>query len=482
MKNFTLSILLTLAFAPMAMAQDQPEAKVVNPRNTAEESQPETNPLILERLDEWQDLKFGFMAHWGMYTQWGVVESWSICSEPWINRNGANYMGYFLSYRNLNTTFNPTRFDAKRWAKAAGDAGMRYMIFTTKHHDGFCMFDSKYTNYTIADKSCAYSKRSKHDPTKELVDAFRAKGMWTGLYFSKADWHHDDYWAPEWATPDRNVNYDPVEYPERWNNFCEFTYNQIYELTHNYGYIDILWLDAGWIRPQWSINEEVRPWLGCHGYVQDINMPRIARMARENNPNLLIVDRSVGGKYENYRTPEQQIPDTYLDYPWETCMTMGDSWSYVKDDNYKSTNTLIHTLVDVVAKGGNLLLNVGPDQYGAIPDTCLQRMREIGAWLKINGKAIYSTRACAPYVSNKWRFTQSKDLNTIYAIYLLDEGEAMPEVVTMPHLNRVPTGASVVGGGSAKLNIESEHIQLYVHPSKKASHAVAIALTFDKKN
>ena len=162
-------------------------------------------------------------------------------------------------------------------------------------------------------------------------------------------------------------------------------------------------------------------------------------------------------------------------------MSMGDSWSYVKDDNYKTTNTLIHTLVDVVSKGGNFLLNVGPDQYGAIPDTALSRMREMGDWLKTNGKAIYSTRACSPYVSGKWRFTQSKDHNTIYAIYLLDQGEDMPEVVTLPTLNRVPTGASVVGGGSAKLKIADNAVQVYVHPSKKALHAVAIALTFEEK-
>lgn len=480
MKKILLPLLFACALGTTVQAQKDPVA-IVYPRNYAEEAADETNPLILERLDEWQDLKFGFMAHWGMYSQWGVVESWSICNEPWITRNGANYMEYVMSYRNLNRTFNPTRFDAKRWAKAASEAGMKYMVFTTKHHDGFCMFDSKYTDYTIADKSCPYSRHAPHDVTAELVEAFRAKGMWTGLYFSKPDWHCPDYWAPEWAFPDRNVNYDPTDYPERWEAYCQFTYNQIYELTHNYGYIDILWLDGGWVRPEWSINDETRPWLGCKGYVQDVNMPRIAKMARENNPNLLIVDRSVGGKYENYHTPEQQVPDHYLDYPWETCMTMGDAWSYMKDDNYKTTNYLIHTLCDVVAKGGNFLLNVGPDQYGAIPDTALLRMRQIGQWLKVNSIGIYNTRPIAPYVSSKWRFTRSKDNQTVYAIYLLDEGETMPEVVNLPLLDRTPTHATVVGGGTIKIRTENNHTKLYVHPTKGYAHAVVIALNFDQK-
>jgi len=389
----------------------------------------ETDQLIVHRLDEWQDLKFGFMAHWGMYSQWGVVESWSICSEPWIDRKGAPYEDYKLRYQQLNRTFNPKRFNPDKWAKAADGAGMKYMVFTTKHHDGFCMFETAETDYSTVHSSCPFFRDRYSDVTRALVDAFRRKNMWVGLYFSKPDWHCTNYWAPEWATPDRNVNYDPQKFPDRWEKYCDFTYNQIRELTHNYGDIDILWLDGGWVRPAWSINDEVREWLGCQGYVQDINMPRIATMARENNPDLLIVDRSVGGKYENYRTPEQQVPDQPLPYPWETCMTMGDSWSYVPNDNYKSVNTLIHTLVDVVAKGGNYLLNVGPDANGEIPEPALLRLQAIGEWMKINGYAIYGTRPLAPYAVGNIRYTQSKDGEHRYIIYLLGETEKVPSTI-----------------------------------------------------
>lgn len=379
--------------------------------------EPETDSLIDVRLSEWQDLKFGFMAHWGMYSQWGVVESWSICNEPWIDRNGVDYSTYKAAYQALNRSFNPQHFDALQWAQLAKEAGMKYMVFTTKHHDGFCMFDSRETDYTTMGPLCP----AHRDFTRELVEAFRSEGLWTGLYFSKPDWHNDDYWAHEWATPDRNVNYDIDVYPDRWKRFKDFTYNQIYELTHNYGDIDILWLDGGWIRPEWSLTDETREWLGCYGRIQDIDMPRIAKMAREDNPDLIIVDRSVGGRYENYKTPEQQIPGELLPYPWETCMSMGDSWSFVENDNYKSTKQLIHMLVDIVAKGGNYLLNVGPDEDGQIPEAAVERLKEIGEWLKVNGQAIYNTRPLYPYAKGDKRYTQSKDGKFQYEITLTDE-------------------------------------------------------------
>lgn len=378
---------------------------------------PEQDPSILQRIEEWKDLKFGFMMHWGMYAQWEVVESWSICNESWIDRKGEDYEGYKQRYRALNKTFNPKNFHPEVWAKTAQEAGMKYVVFTTKHHDGFCMFDSKETDYTTMGKECP----AQRDFTKEVVEAFRNAGFWTGLYFSKPDWHNDDYWAHEWATPDRNVNYDIASHPERWERFKQFTYNQIHELTHNYGDIDILWLDGGWVRPEWSIGEETEPWLGCYRRVQDIDMPKIAAMAREANKDLIIVDRSVGGRYENYRTPEQQVPDTLLDYPWETCMSMGDSWSYVSTDRYKSTKRLIHTLIDVVAKGGNYLLNVGPDADGDLSPEAVERMREIGAWLKKNGQAIYGTRPLYPYAEGNKRYTQSKDGKKRYEITLIEE-------------------------------------------------------------
>lgn len=440
------------------------------------EQSPETDPVILNRIAEWQDLKFGLMIHWGIYSQWGVVESWSICNEPWINRNGANYTDYKRDYQNLNTTFNPSHFNPKQWASIAKEAGMKYLVFTTKHHDGFCLFDTKETHYSVTDPSCPYSHNDHPDITAEVVKAFREQGLWTGLYFSKPDWHCPDYWAPEWATPDRNVNYDPQLHPERFQRYRDFTYRQIRELTHNYGDIDILWLDGGWVRPEWSINDECRDWLGCQGWVQDINMPKIATMAREENPDLIIVDRTVHGQYENYQTPEQQVPDTLLPFPWETCMSMGDSWSYVETDNYKSTNKIIHLLVDIVAKGGNYLLNIGPDAEGDFPPIAVERLQEIGQWMKINGEAIYGTRPLFPYTDGNFRFVQKA--NTVYAIYLLNEGENMPRQFFFSDLLKLKTGKIKVLGSKkqGKLSLSDGHYVIETPSLPTHQHAIVFEL------
>lgn len=377
---------------------------------------PESDPAVLQKLEQWKDLKFGLLMHWGTYSQWGIVESWSLCSEdePWCTRKIKNYMDYCRAYTNLKTTFNPVKFDPDKWAAAASKAGMKYVVFTTKHHDGFCMFDTKQTDYKITDPACPFHTNPKANITKEIFDAFRKQGMWAGAYFSKPDWHSNDYWAEEWATPNRNVNYDIKKYPERWQRFCTFTYNQIEELMSQYGKIDILWLDGGWVSPANN---------------QDINMAKIAGMSRRYQPGLIIVDREVPGKFENYRTPEQQVPASPPDYPWETCMTMATSWSYVPGDIYKPARQLIHLLVDIVAKGGNFLLNIGPSPEGELADTAYERLNEIGEWMKINGEAIYKTRPIAPYKSGKTCLTSLPD-GTIYLLYLADSTETrMPSVI-----------------------------------------------------
>ena len=457
-KNAFFTILIVLFSVSSVMAQSAKE--------------PETDPVILNRIDQWQDLKFGFMMHWGIYSQWGVVESWSICNEPWIDRKGAAYDQYKHDYFNLNRTFNPTQFHPDQMAAAAKEAGMKYVVFTTKHHDGFCMFNSNETDYSCAGADCPYSRTPQPDITKGIVDAFRAQGFWTGLYFSKPDWHNDDYWAHEWATPDRNVNYDINEHPDRWDRYKTFTHKQVYELTHNYGDIDILWLDGGWVRPEWSINDETRPWLGCYQRVQDVDMDKLVSIARSGNPDLIVVDRSVGGRYENYRTPEKEVPDSLLSYPWETCMTMGDSWSYVPNDHYKSTTQLIHILCDVVAKGGNLLLNVGPDAEGRLPQEALTRMKEIGSWMEVNGRAIYGTRPLYPYSKGGIRYTQSKDGKHRYAICLIAE----PTKKATFELPFVVKGVKSLAGKSIKTGTKAgkSGTSLTLSAATPMEHAVVV--------
>ena len=404
-RRFLLLIAIFLPAAPAVFAAEKTE------------SDRETDPLVLKKLEWFQDQKFGLMMHWGIYSQWGCIESWPLVEvdkwarpddlKPWQER-GKDFARFVRDYQALNTTFHPRRFDPAKWAAAAKSAGMKYVVFTTKHHDGFCTFDTHQTDYRTTHASCPFHADPQANVAKAVFKAFRRQGFGVGVYFSKADWHHPDYWSPDRPHTDRNVNYDTRREPEKWQRFVRFTHAQIDELLTGYGPVDILWLDAGQVRPP----------------QQDLDMPRLAAMARRRQPGLIIVDRTVGGRYENYRTPEQEVPETALPCVWESCLTIGDQWSYKPGDKYKSAHTLVHLLVDIVAKGGNFLLNIGPDADGQFPPLTLDRLRKLGAWMQVNGPAIYGTRAIAPYKEGRTCLTRKGD--TIYLIYLGNEGQAGP--------------------------------------------------------
>jgi alpha-L-fucosidase len=445
---------------------------------------PETDPAVVQKLDEWQDWKFGLFMHWGPYSQWGVVESWSICPEDegWTQRKpaGIPYYEYVQKYQAMANTFNPVKFNPAKWAQAAKQAGMQYMVFTTKHHDGYCMFDTRQTDYRITAPQGAFSKDPRANITKEIFEAFRKEGIHTGAYFSKPDWHSEYYWWQYFPPKDRNVNYDITRYKDRWNQFSQFTYNQIEELMTGYGKVELLWLDGGWVRPLKQQTKESLSWSKTAPQDQDINMAGIAAMARKHQPGLIVVDRSVHGPYENYRTPEQEIPEKPLSYPWETCMTMGGSWSYVPDDKYKSVTQLIHNLVDIVAKGGNYLLNIGPGPDGEWHEAAYTTMAGIGEWIKINGEAIYGTRAIAPYKDGKVCFTRKKD-GSVYAIYLLNKGEQLPAVISFKGIVPVKNARLSLLGAKEKLSWKKvdDEIQVtipHVLVQKNWQHAVAIKM------
>lgn len=389
------------------------------------------DPLVRAKLETWRDQKFGMIIHWGLYAVPGIIESWELCSEDWIGRDSTiAYEDYKKWYWGLNKQFNPVNFNPEQWAQAAKDAGMRYVVFTTKHHDGFNMFDTKQTDFKITNGP--FANHPKANVAKYVFEAFRQQQMMIGAYFSKPDWHCEYYWWPRYATADRNVNYDIRKNQWRWNKYKEFTYNQIGELVNDYGKIDILWLDGGWVRPLETVNDEVRAWgAAIPAWSQDIDMPRIATMARKAQPGLLIVDRTVHGPYENYQTPEQSIPKQKLDHPWESCITLGNAWGYVPNENYKSSARVIHTLIEVVAKGGSLLLGVGPGTDGTFNATQVERLKEVGAWLKSNGGAIYNSRTAENYydAGSDTYFTSGKN-NKLFALVRLAEGKAIPATVT----------------------------------------------------
>ncbi|MDR6561889.1 MULTISPECIES: alpha-L-fucosidase [unclassified Arcicella] len=400
-----------------------------NIHQASTEYQYPTDPLVKEKLETWRDQKFGMIIHWGLYAVPGIIESWELCSEDWISRDSTQtYDDYKKWYWGLNKKFNPTNFNPDQWASAAKDAGMKYVVFTTKHHDGFSMFDTKYSDFKISNGP--FAQNPKADVAKYVFDAFRKQNFMIGAYFSKPDWHSEYFWWNRYATPDRNVNYDIRKNPWRWNKFKEFSYNQIQELMTGYGKMDILWLDGGWVRPLDTVTDEVRAWgAAIPAFSQEIDMPKIASMARKAQPGLLVVDRTVHGEYENYRTPEQSIPANKSDTPWESCITLGGAWGYVPNDNFKSATKVIHSLIEVVAKGGSLLLGVGPQADGTLNDTQVSRLKEIGTWLNANGEAIYNTRTTDVYRDGETFFTKGKD-NAIYALVRLPENQPMATTIT----------------------------------------------------
>ena len=380
---------------------------------------------VLEKLDEWQDQKFGVLFHWGLYSVPGIVESWSICSEDvdWIPRDSTmSYVDYKKWYWGLSEKFNPVNFDPNQWSDVMEKAGMKYAIFTTKHHDGFNMFDTKQTDFSI--ENGPFKNHPKADVAKYVFDAFREKNFMVGAYFSKPDWHSQYYWWDYFATPNRNVNYKIERHPERWEKFKDFTFNQIEELMSNYGKLDILWLDGGWVAPG----------------RQDIDMDKIATMTRQHQSDIMIVDRTIRGKYENYQTPERSIPADQLPFPWESCIPLSSDWGWIPDAKFKTPSEVIALLIEVTAKGGNLLLGVGPTPDGIIQPEVETILSEVGSWLKDNGKGIYNTRITENYNSNNVWFTADKDQKTIYALYIPSEESGYPSYIEWEGNNPIKGG------------------------------------------
>jgi alpha-L-fucosidase len=248
------------------------------------------------------------------------------------------------------------------------------------------------------------------------------------------------------------VNYDPSAYPEKWNDFVQFTHNQVLELMSDYGRIDILWLDGGWVRKR--AKEEIerdyaaRVRTSASGFIktrvvnQDVRMDELVAKSRQKQPGLIVVDRAVYGKNQNYLTPENRVPEKALPYPWESCIISGGGWSFTPNAKYMSPRQAIHLLVDIVAKGGNLLLNVAPGPDGTWQQGAYDLLEQMGAWIKVNGEAIYGSRAIAPYAEGRVRMTRQPNGN-VFFVYLADTANAgMPQEIRLAS-HRPADGAEV---------------------------------------
>lgn len=440
MKHFKLMMLgLALSAGFTTQIQAQEAQSFVHQQSNTEDYVWPTDPQVLTKLKHWQDQKFGVLMHWGLYSVPGIVESWSICSEDWIVRERKpTYEEDKAWYWSQKDSLNPVNFDPSKWADVMKKAGMKYMIFTTKHHDGFCMFDTKYTDFSIAHGP--FGKDPRHNIAKEVFNAYRNKGFMIGCYFSKPDWHSKWFWNPYYATPNRRINYKKQQHPDWWQNYRKFTQNQLNELTTDYGNIDILWLDGGWITGE------------------EIGLDTILVDARKRNPGMISVDRTIRGKNENYQTPEQGIPAKQLDIPWESCITLSHAWGWTPNAKFKSPNKVIGILSEIVAKGGCLALGVGPKADGTLQPEVVKNLLQIGNWLNKNGQAIYSTVNAAHYNDGKVWFTADKNGKTLYAIYALEDGEKTPKTITWTE--NKPKGKLILlqNGKSAKYTVKGNQV------------------------
>jgi len=363
-----------------------------------------------EDVQAWRRMRFGLFIHWGPVSLKGTEIGWSRGGE----RRGRTGTGSipFEVYDNLYKDFNPVKFNADEWVQIAKAAGMKYLVFTSKHHDGFSMFDSRVTNYKISNSPF------KRDVVKELADACHKAGLKLGYYYSPVDWYHPDY---------RTENHA---------RYIKFMHDQLREICSNYGKIDIIWFD------------------GLGGTAEDWDSPNLFKMIRRLQPHVIINNRA--GLPADHDTPEQRIGKFQIDRPWETCMTICRQWAWKPDDNMKSLKQCIDTLVRVVGGDGNFLFNVGPMPDGRIEPRQVERLEEMGAWLKQYGQTIYGTRG-GPFRPGTWGASTHKG-HRIY-VHVLNWSD---ERLTLPAIPKRIIAGNVLTGGEATVKQTDETIEISV--------------------
>ena len=361
-----------------------------------------------ERMAWWREARFGMFIHWGLYAdpagEWKGEQIPGI--SEWIMLRAKIPVN---EYESLAKNFNPEKYDAEAWVKLAKMAGMKYIVITSKHHDGFAMFHSKASKYNIYDAT-----PFKRDPLKELAEACEKEGIRLGFYYSQAqDWHEPGGTYP--GVDRGEPHWDPELKRDSLMNYINGkALPQVKEILENYGGLDILWWDT------------------------PIGMTEEAAQLLQNEankyPDMLTNNRLYRPWPGDFSTPEQHVPPTGLDYDWEVCMTMNTSWGYKwYDNNWKSTKTLIQMLVDIASKGGNLLLNVGPTAEGLIPDSSIVRLKQMGIWMQQNSESIYGTSA-SPFFKLPWGRCTQKESDGHTLLYLHVFNWPKDQVLKVPGL------------------------------------------------
>lgn len=372
------------------------------------------NALAASHATWFNEARFGMFIHWGVYAipargEW-VMHVERIPKEE---------------YAPLAQQFNPTRYDPTEWAALAKRAGMKYMVLTTRHHDGFCLFDSQVSDFT------AVKTAGRRDLVAEYVEACRDAGLQVGFYYSLLDWR----WPAYWAGPEKDR--------KGWKTFVQYVHAQVRELCTQYGTIDVLWYDGGW-------PYDAKAWRS-----QELNA-----MVRELQPNILINNRSQ--LPEDFDTPEQHIAASQTGRNWETCMTMNDNWGYSAGDrNWKSTGQIIQNLVRCASGGGNFLLNVGPKPDGTIPKPSIKRLKKVGAWMDVNGESIYGAEGC-PFGGGMIGLTTAKG-NTVYLHVFRWPGE---EVCIAGVKNKVLSAHLLATGDQASVEQQKDRLFIRNLPKK----------------
>jgi alpha-L-fucosidase len=349
------------------------------------------------RMAWWREARFGLFIHWGLY---------AIPAGKW--KGETNHAEWILTtaqipidqYEKFALQFNPTAFNAAEWVRYAKEAGMKYIVITSKHHDGFCLFDSKHTDYDVIDAT-----PFKRDILKELAEECQKQGLKMCFYHSIMDWHHPDY-LPRRVWESRSADGADFE------RYVDYMKKQVAELLTNYGDLGVLWFDGEW-EHTWEEERGRDLYMYVRSFQPDIIINNRVGKGREGMAGTYDPETSVG----DFGTPEQEIPATGLDYDWETCMTMNDHWGYNKNDyNWKSEKDLIRKLVDIASKGGNFLLNVGPTAEGRFPTPSIDRLQAMGKWLSINGEGIYGTTA-SRFESLEWGRSTTKSKKLYFFVF-----------------------------------------------------------------
>lgn len=418
----------------------------------------EYGPSHEQRMQWWREARFGMFIHWGVYS----VPAGTYHGEQskhigeWIMRDFNIPVAEYADYAKQ---FDPVKFNAKEWVQIAKNAGMKYIVITAKHHDGFAMFHTHVDGYNIYDAS-----PWKHDPIKELSEAARKAGLKFGVYYSEAqDWHHPGGAAAK-RNAEKNIDaqnhWDPAQQGSMDDYIDKVAVPQVKELLSNYGPISVLW----WDTPVGMTPERVAKFL-----------PLLKLQPALITNNRLDSKHTTG----DYDTPEQKIPTNGLPGDWETCMTMNSTWGYKSfDNNWKSTETILHNLIDIASKGGNYLLNVGPTSEGVIPEPSVERLKEVGAWMKVNGESIYGTTG-SPFGRPSWGRCTKKLTAKGGTLYLHVFDWPADGKLTVPSLEgKVKSARLLATGEKLAMNVANDG-QLVISVPKDAPDKISSTIKLE---